>query len=113
MVFMSQKMGVMDMTQDFPVLEQLKRDNSAFIPDSFYKSLEEFCVRNAIPVEVREFNKTRTVNQICQQCLKAFILDQAITKYHMSIDLISLAIGIDAPLGHSKYYTDNGELKKI
>ncbi|MEK6894304.1 MAG: hypothetical protein AABX10_02480 [Nanoarchaeota archaeon] len=110
---MGQKMDIMNMTQEFPVLEQLKMGNSAFIPDSFYKSLEEFCIRNAIPVEIREFNKTRTAKQICQQCLKAFIFDQAITKYHMSIDLISLAISIDAPLGHSDYYSDNGELKKI
>lgn len=106
-------MDIMNLIREFPVLEQLKSGNSAFIPDSFYKSLGEFCIRNAIPVEIHEFNKTRTVKQICPQCLKAFIFDQAITNYHISIDLISLAISIDAPLGHSNYYSDGGELKKI
>lgn len=110
---MSQKMNVMKLSDDFPIIQELKRENSAFIPASFYKDLEEFCNRNAIPVEINEFGKTKAIKEVCQQCLKAFILDQALTKYHMSIDLISVAIGIDAPLGHSKYYTDNGELKKI
>lgn len=106
-------MNVMRLSEDFPILQQLKRENSSFIPTSFYKALYDFCMRNAIPVEIYEFGKIREVKEVCQQCLKAFILDQAITKYHMSIDLISLAIGIDAPLGHSKYYSDNGEIKKV
>lgn len=111
--FMSQKMNVMGLSDDFPILQKIRSENSAFIPHSFYKSLEKFCQRNAIPVEVSEFGKTKTVKEICLQCLKAFILDEAVTKHHMSIDIISIAIRINAEVGHSKYYIDNGDLKAL
>lgn len=110
---MGQKMNVMDISDDFPILQQLKQENSAFIPDSFYKSLQRFCIRNVIEVKIHDFAKTKVIKEVCPQCLKAFILNEAITKYHMSIDLISLSLGINASLGHFNYYTDNGELKKI
>ena len=106
-------MDVMKISEDFPVMAQLRMENSAFIPNSFYKSLEGFCNRNAIPVEVFELGKLKTQKELCMQCVKAFILDQAITRYHMSIDIIALAIKIDSEIGHSKYYMDDGELKKI
>jgi len=106
-------MGIINKIGVFPIVEKLKKENLAFIPDSFYESLERFCKRNEILTEINKQNKHKVVKQVCLQCLRAFILDKAITRNHISIDLILLADEIDAEVGHLNYYADQGILKRV
>jgi len=109
---MVQKAGIVNRIE-FPILTRLKSDGSSFIPDSFYKLLEGFCHRNTIDVEIVEFSSKKVRREVCLSCLKAFIIDVAVTEYHMSIDILSLANRLNVVIGHSNYYLDNGEVRNI
>ena len=109
---MTQEVGGVIYMYDFPIVERLKRQRAILIPAGFYDSVQNFCERNFIEIEVNHYGEKMAVKKMCLACLKAFIVEQGARVYN-SIDIIRLASKINSKIGHLNYYMDKGELKKV
>ncbi len=83
------------------------------VPKSFFMSLEDFCIRNAINVDVFDNSRKKEVKTTCLQCFKAFMVDKA-GEFNLPKDLINnLASKVNSKIGHIGHYLDEGTVKTI
>ena len=109
---MGQQINEVNEMHNFPIVEKLKKERMVLIPYSFYESLEDFCERNFIEIEVNNYGKKRMLKKVCLACVKAFMMEQGAKVYH-SLDIIRLASKINEKIGHLNYYLDRGVPKKV